>query len=60
MTSKERLDLIIQRVNTIRLNTKIGSRRIADEENAILLNDIEYNIHRLYEPIAHLKEKENE
>lgn len=60
MTSKERLDLIRQRVNTIRLNTKIGSRRIADEENAILLNDIEYNINKLYELIAHLKEKENE
>lgn len=48
MTSKERLDIIKQRVNTIRLNTKIGSRRIADEENAVLLDHIEYNLNEFY------------
>jgi len=49
MTSKERLDIIKQRVNTIRLNAKIGSRRIADEENAVLLDDIESNLNKLCE-----------
>lgn len=51
MTSKERLDIIKQRINTIRLNTKIGSRRIADEENAVLLDSIDYNLNKLCEPI---------
>lgn len=51
MTNKERLDIIKQRINTIRLNTKIGSRRIADEENAILLDNIEYNLNKLGELI---------
>jgi sulfur relay (sulfurtransferase) DsrF/TusC family protein len=51
MTSKERLDIIKQRVNTIRLNAKIGSRRIADEENAVLLDSIDYNLNKLCEPI---------
>ena len=48
MTSKERLDIIKQRINTIRLNTKIGSRRIADEENTVLLDHIEYNLNEIY------------
>lgn len=51
MTSKERVDIIKQRINTIRLNTKIGSRKIADEENEVLLNHIEYNLNKLYELI---------
>ena len=51
MNEKERLDIIKQRVNTIRLNTKIGSRRIADEENAVLLDHIEYNLNKLCELI---------
>lgn len=45
----EALDIIKQRVNTIRLNTKIGSRTIADKENAVLLYHIEYNLNRLCE-----------
>ena len=45
----EALNIIKQRVNTIRLNTKIGSRRIADEENAVLLDNIEYNLNKLCE-----------
>ena len=36
-----KIELIRARINTIRLNTKIGSRKIADKENDILLNDIE-------------------
>lgn len=49
MTAKEELDIIKQRVNTIRLNTKIGSRTIADKENAVLLDHIEYNLNKLCE-----------
>jgi DNA-directed RNA polymerase subunit RPC12/RpoP len=49
MTSKEALDIIKQRINTIRLNTKIGSRTIADKENAVLLGHIEYNLNQLCE-----------
>ena len=51
MTNKERLEIIKQRINTIRLNTKIGSRRIADEENAVLLDNIEYNLNKFCELI---------
>ena len=42
-------DIIKQRINTIRLNTKIGSRTIADKENAVLLDHIEYNLNQLRE-----------
>lgn len=49
MTAKEELEIIKQVVNTIRLNTKIGSRTIADKENAVLLDHIEYNLNKLCE-----------
>jgi len=48
---EEALEIIKQRINTIRINTKIGSRTIADKENAVLLNHIEYNLNKLCELI---------